>query len=189
MPTEPAPKLLDRWLPEWQFDERHSIEIRASEAAIGEVLRSLTPGEIPLVRVLMWLRQPFARPSSRAPKPILEAAQSGLFVLLDDTPGELVMGLAGRFWTPSGVRVALSSPQAFTEFERLGFAKAAVNFRIEPIGDRFRLTTETRILTYGTAAQIKFGLYWWLAVRWGSGWIRMLWLRAIRRKAVGEPAA
>ena len=171
--------LLDAWIPRSRFRERHSIVIRGSADAIRIAIRQITPGEIPLVQFLIRLRQPFAR-RSRGTKPILEAAQGEMFLILEDTPDELVMGLAGRFWTPSGGRVLLENPAAFAAFDREGFAKAAVNFRLAPEGDGFRVTTETRVVTFGRGATLKFGLYWWLAVRWGSGWIRMLWLRAIR---------
>ena len=135
------------------------------------------------MHVLLWLRKPVGRRNTAA-KPILDTARGEQFLLLEDTPAELVMGLAGRFWTPSGGRVPLRTPQEFAAFETPGYAKAAINFRIEPIGEqRFCIITETRIVTYGRAATVKFGLYWWLAVRWGSGWIRMLWLRAIRQRA------
>ena len=150
-------------------------------------VRDITPGEIPLVQVMMRIRQPFARRTATV-KPILEAARGELFLNLEDSPQELVMGLAGRFWTPSGGRVRLNDKQEFKAFERAGYAKAAVNFRILPLdAGRCLLTTETRVVTYGRSATLKFGLYWWLAVRWGSGWIRMLWLRAIRAR-VERPA-
>lgn len=174
--------LLDAWIPRWQFEERHSIDVRGTAGAIQAAIRGLTPGEIPLVQVLMWLRKPFVRRATAA-KPILDAARGERFLMLEDTPEELVMGLAGRFWTPSGGRIRLRNPEEFAAFETPGFAKTAINFRVERMDEqRFRITTETRIVTYGRAATVKFGLYWWLAVRWGSGCIRMLWLQAIRKR-------
>ena len=178
-----TPALLDSWIRRWQFRERHSVETDASFVSIRNAIREISVSEIPLVRFLVWLRQPFAK-RTRNRKPILEAAMDQQFLILEDTPSELVMGLAGRFWTPSGGRVTLTNPAAFAAFDRSGFAKAAVNFRILPIGgNRYSISTETRIVTFGRGATMQFGLYWWLAVRWGSGWIRLLWLRAIRDRA------
>jgi len=178
-----TPALLDSWIPRWQFRERHSVETAASFDSIRNAIRDISVAEIPLVRFLVWLRQPFAK-RTRKRKPILEAALDEKFLILEDTPSELVMGLAGRFWTPSGQRVALENAAAFAAFDRAGFAKAAVNFRILPISEnRYSILTETRIVTFGRGATTQFGLYWWLAVRWGSGWIRLLWLRAIRDRA------
>ncbi len=181
-PSASPQTLLDHWIPQWQFEERHSLAIRGTPGQISAAVREITPGEIPLVQLMMRIRQPFARRTATV-KPILEAARHELFLNLEDTPHELVMGLAGRFWTPSGGRVRLNSKQEFKAFKRPGYAKAAVNFRILPLdAGRSLLTTETRVVTYGRSATLKFGLYWWLAVRWGSGWIRVLWLRAIRAR-------
>jgi len=57
-----------------------------------------------------------------------------------------------------------------------------MNFRLEPDGDRVRLTTETRITATDRQAYLRFGCYW-LVIRTGSAFIRRMWLRAIRKRA------
>ena len=55
---------------------------------------------------------------------------------------------------------------------------AAMNFLIDgPL-----LSTETRVHAASRAAAWKFGLYW-AAIRAGSGILRRMWLRAIKRRA------
>jgi len=71
----------------------------------------------------------------------------------------------------------------FAAFSTPGTAKAAMDFRLEPLaGGRTRLSTETRILCADDAARRSFGRYW-LAVRAGSGLIRREILARVKRAA------
>src|SRR2546425_1599785 len=83
------------------------------------------------------------------------------FALLAEEPGrEIVLGIAGRFWrvTGGGMRVSAAD---FAAFSAPGTAKAAMDFRLEPLaGGRTRLSTETRILCADQAARRSFGRYW-----------------------------
>ena len=61
-----------------------------------------------------------------------------------------------------------------------------MNFSLgEVAGGSWRLRTETRIVTPDRATRRKFGVYWRL-IAVGSGLIRRLWLRAVRRRAEWE---
>lgn len=55
-------------------------------------------------------------------------------------------------------------------------------FRLEPVGDRVHVTTETRFTLADRRAHLRFGFYW-LVIRPGSGFIRRMQLRAIRKRA------
>jgi hypothetical protein len=74
---------------------------------------------------------------------------------LEDTRNELVLGAVGRFWRASG-DMARIDPERFREFAEPGWAKGALNFRVEEVEGRTVLTTETRVLCTdaGAAPQV-----------------------------------
>ena len=108
------------------------------------------------------------------------------FVPLGGRPQqELVFGLVGRFWTPSGGLRRLT-PDEFLRFEEEGYAKAAWNVAVEPAGEgACRLFTETRVFCYGDAARRRFRIYW-RTIELFSGAVRMAMLRGIRDRALAR---
>jgi hypothetical protein len=178
--------VLDDFLPRYDFNEVHSAEIGATPVAVMDAIRALTPAEVPVLVVLMAIRSVPARLLGRRRRPavrgpLLDGFRGGGFVTLRDTPGELVLGAVGRFWKASG-NVRPIEPSEFEAFAEPGFAKAVVNFELERIGERTRLTTETRIATTDEQARRAFTRYW-RVVHPGSALIRLAWLRAIRKRA------
>lgn len=152
---------LDRFVPVWQFRERHSIRITASPEAIFEAIRRVTPREIFLFRTLTFIRHPVrGGPKSilNAPpdEPLLDVAtRTGFRYLADEPPREIVVGVD-------------ISPEVF----------AAMNFLV----DGSLLSTETRVFARSVKARRAFAVYWFV-IRLGSGFIRRMWLRAIRKRA------
>jgi hypothetical protein len=148
--------------------------VDASDAAVWEAVKRVTPGEI---RGLGWL---MAMRTLSKPKqdtaPVLQFALQ----LEELAPREVVLGLVGQFWKlDGGPRVKLREPADFAAFARPGFLRVAVNFTV----GNGMIATETRIQALDDSARRKFSIYWTL-IRPGSGWIRMAWLRAIRRRAL-----
>jgi hypothetical protein len=152
---------LERLMPQWQFRERHSIRVAASPEVIFEAIRRVTPREIFLFRTLTFIRHPVrgGRESIlNAPpdEPILDVAtRTGFRYLANEPPREIVIGLD-------------ISPEVF----------AAMNFLI----DGSLLSTETRVFAGTAKARRIFAVYWFV-IRLGSGLIRRMWLRAIRKRA------
>jgi hypothetical protein len=178
---------LDAFLPIYEFDERHETEIHAEPTCIDRALREVSIGEIPVARLLLWLRR-LGRPTSRARRPFLEVALEAS-VLLEDMPGEgVVIGLTGQFWRlrstpdPSRPRTA----ETFLAYDRPDVCKAVIDFRLDELDTgRCRLTTETCVHVEDPAARRAFRRYW-LVIRPLSGLIRILFLRAVRRRAEGQ---
>jgi hypothetical protein len=97
----------------------------------------------------------------------------------------------GRFWRLRQRAIRrIGSPAEFAAFAEPGFARAAMNFLIEPLGaGECRLTTETRVHATDGRARRAFRAYWTF-VHPGSAFIRRRWLRALKRRAeAGSPAA
>lgn len=181
--------LLDRHLPVYRHREVHALTVEAGADAVMRAIRELKGRDVALASVLFAMRTLPARllgrpvrtsdPDDRVVDIILE----GGFILLDEGPLEMVVGVIGRFWQLSASLVPLAGPADFAAFDREGHAKGIMSFTVEPLGPgRSRLRTETRVLPLGKEAARKFRLYW-LFVRPGSGLIRWIWLAAIKRRA------
>jgi len=177
---------LDEFAPVYQFSEVHRIRIRASRSRIYRSIKEVTAAEITLFRALTFVRR-FGRagPDSilnpPSHEPLIEVATRTGFVLLADEPErELVIGTV--VIAPGGVKRP-AMPQQFKELAAPGVAKAAMNFRIEDAGDGIWLvSTETRVHATDASARRRFARYWAL-IRPGSGFIRRMWLRAVKRRA------
>ena len=154
---------LDEAMPRWTFRERHSTRIHAAPEKIFEAIENVTAREIRFFGLLTWVRR-FGRRgresilSAPPDEPILAVAlRTGFRRVAFDPPNEIVLQLD-------------IAP------ERIA---AAMNFRV----DRDVLSTETRVIARGAKAKIVFGAYW-IAIRAGSAFIRRMWLRAIKRRAL-----
>ena len=181
---------IDRILPEYQFSERHSVLIQASPRQVYESIQRFDFLSIPTIRVLMFLRSlPGIITGKSGNKPPENSGESlsaklatmGFVKLYEETPVEIVFGLAGQFWKPTGNLHPVTAEE-FPEFKKPGFARAAWNFYITAdTGKRTKLSTETRIVCYGNAAG-KFRPYWFV-IRPFSGLIRIMLLRKIKSNA------
>lgn len=200
----PRTLALDRFLPDFHFHERHALRVRAPAPAVYRAIWEVTLAEMPLVGALFWLRAlpalllgrryrrtvgdiHRARPTAT---PILRAALARSFVLLHDQPNqEIVVGTIGRFWQLSGGSLQTPDPAAFLSFQDPSYARAAMDFRLTPsVGTQdTHLSTETRIQIPDPRARRRFAAYW-LVVHPGSAAIRLLWLRAIKRRAERDHA-
>ena len=96
-------------------------------------------------------------------------------------PREIVLGVAGRFWRPTG-NVQPFRRQDFDGPVGRGLARAVWNFALRDTGDGHTLlSTETRVVCGDAASRRKFRLYWRVVGPF-SGLIRRSMLRAIRRE-------
>jgi len=177
---------LDEFAPEHQFNEVHAARVRAPRDRVYRAIKEVTAGEITLFRTLTWIRR-LGRKGKEGildpppGEPILGVAtRTGFVMLADDPEQEIVVGMA--VIVPAGGH----RPQTAEEFKRIagpGFAKATLNFRIEDAGDgTVVVSTETRVHATDAESRRRFRKYWTF-IRPGSGFIRRMWLRAIRRRA------
>ena len=169
---------LDDFLPQFDFNEVHSTRVAAPPERALAAARQLTPRDVPLMAVLMALRR---LRLSRSRAPIVDQMLRNGFVALADRPDELVLGVAGRFWTRDG-GVARMSADEFEGFDAPNHAKAVMDFHVQPATGGCLLSTETRIQTTDGQALRSFGRYW-RVVHPGSALIRRVWLSAAKRRA------
>jgi hypothetical protein len=169
---------LDEFMPEFHFNEEHSTLVAAPPERTLAAAREVTAAEMPVVRALMTVRR-LGR--VRSSGPVIDGMIHNGFVVLADRPDELVLGVAGRFWTfNSGVtRVG---PEEFAGFDAPNHARAVMDFHVQPAPGGCLLSTETRIQATDDGARRSFGRYW-RVIHPGSALIRRVWLRAVRRRA------
>lgn len=183
--------LIDDFMPDAQFAERHAVRVAAPPERAWQAVRALDLRGSPLVRTLFALRSLpglFAgrQASGRALGTTMEGLlRSGFVLLAEQAPREIVLGLAGRFWTPTGGLVRIQ-PGEFRGFDRPGMALGAWNFTILPTDGGSLVATETRVRCTDAAALRSFRRYW-RVVRPFSGLIRLEGLRAVRRAAESAP--
>jgi hypothetical protein len=155
-------KSLDAFLPAYEFSTRHAVAVAVDPVRADRALREVTFKEVPLVRALLLARGLGLR---RAEDTVLGAMVPRATVL-EDVPGEgVVLTLSGQFWRLRG-----RGPEAP--------ATAVIDFRALPGS----LATETRVHIPDPVSRRKFGRYWRI-VRPFSGLIRLVVLRAAKRRA------
>jgi hypothetical protein len=177
---------LDEFVPVWQFSERHTIRIDAPPAKVFEAIKSVHANEIALFNVLTWIRRGGRKGresilNAGDSLPLLDVAtRSGFMYLADNPPHEVVIGTA--VIAPRGGRGPMT-PERFKTPLAPGFALAALNFLVTPDGPNSSLlSTETRVFANSPSARRNFARYWRLIYP-GSALIRVMWLRAVRRRA------
>jgi hypothetical protein len=142
---------LDEFAPVYQFNEFHSILIRAPRERVYQAIKLVTADEILFFRTLIWIRR-FGRsepesilnPPDR--QPLLAVASRTSFLLLrEEQNREIVVGtvvVSPPGWHPS----RRPTPADFKAFHEPGFALAAMNFFLEDANPgACTVTTETRV--------------------------------------------
>jgi hypothetical protein len=183
----PAPTtLLDAFMPDYNFHERHEIAIQAPPNQVRDALDRVSWADIGVMETLGRIRSIAmggrAARGGLSPVPIVDSIKSPRsgFFLLDDTPREFVFGLAGQPWTNTAIRL---SPIEFRPWARPGSIKVAANFLIvDAANGGSRVVTETRIAACDAAARKKMAQYWALIYP-GSGMVRRSLLEAVRQRA------
>ena len=175
---------VDRWLPEWEFDEWHETLVAAPPARVDRAMREVSLFDIPVARTL-WALRSLGRGGRGPAQPFIEqmGREAGALVVEDRPREELVVGLAGQFWKlRGGYAPRFAGAEEFAAYDRPDSCKAVMNFRLEPEGNATRLSTVTRVHVPDLSARRKFARYWRI-IRPFSGLIRILMLREIKKKA------
>ena len=184
--------LIDQCLPSWQFREVHTRRVRASAGEVMAALWAITPRHVPVSGLLLGLRlAPAAIVARHWPlppaRPWMDLLRGLGFVELGRTPDEVAFGAVGKFWRVREELVPLSDALAFKSFAEPGFAKGAMNFRVEEHGASVILSTETRVWATDVRALRLFRPYW-VPVRIFGGLMRRELLMAVSTRAVRASA-
>lgn len=174
--------LIDRYMPEYDMVEHHSIDVDADPETAYTAARSTDLGRSIPIQILFGIRSipAYLRGQRR---PILSLTIGDLtsvgFVVLEEQPGvELVVGAVGRFWRPTR-NIERIHAEDFGQFQEPGFAKGVMNLRVDDDAPGSILSTETRVVCTDGAARRSFGRYWRLIGPF-SGLIRRLMLQKMK---------
>lgn len=168
--------LIDEFMPRFDFRETHDISIGATAKDVFRTLNEIDFCESFIVRWLLRLRG-----MSAANVTLKELRKLRFETLGECENREILLGLAGKFWTINGSLQKVDSSN-FREFNEKGFAKAVWDFSLDESAGGTRLTTETRIKCLDTESRKSFGFYWTF-IRPFSGLIRIEMLKTIKRRA------
>lgn len=189
--------LIDIYAPKSDARELHQIEIAAGAEVVYQSLWSADLGGSVIIKTLMGLRTLpglLLHPGFRHSQPVyyrrkftMQALIDSAFGKLAEEPGqEIVLGVAGKFWRPTG-NVLPFDRKNFRGPVPAGLARAVWNFHVQAVGpERTILSTETRVVCGDAAGRVKFRTYW-LFVRPFSGLIRRLMLKSVKRDCDKPP--
>lgn len=189
-PRGAGPWLIDGLAPVADFGEVHRIAIDAPREAVWRALWTADLDGSGIVKALLLLRslpRLLVRPREAAKLPWrltlpIFAGSPGFGLLAEDPGREVVIGVAGRFWRPTGGALPFQK-RWFLEPLPDGTARAVASFSLRDDGAGGTiLATETRIVCADAAARRSFRRYWLLIRPW-SGLIRRVMLHAVRRAA------
>ena len=178
--------LIDSFAPSPDAVETHSIVINASKDTVYRALWTADLGGSLVIKLLLGLRAlpelvlHGGRGLRRDRKTTLQTVIDSGFGILADEPEEIVLGVTGKFWRPTGNLLPFGR-DSFAGDVRPGLARAVWNFSIkESNTGQTILSTETRVVCGDDDSRRKFRCYWFF-VRPFSGLIRLLMLRAVKR--------
>lgn len=183
-------ELLDEVLPVAEFRDTISVTVDAPPARVLRAVRRLSLHEMPVAWFLGELRYLPQRLTGRAvtanpQQPFLALLREGIgTVTLGERADELALGTVGRFHRLGDQDTQpLTGAHCFRDFDRPGYEKLAMSFRVTPIGDgAARLTLEHRTHPIGLGARLAFGLYW-LVIKPTGAFVTWQMLRAVARLA------
>ena len=179
-------ELLDRFMPEYDVVERHSISIAAPAAEVLAAAKEQDLLELPLVHAIFKARELAlgASPGDPTqPRGLLAATRSLGWGVLAERPGrEIVVGAVTKPWEPDVTFRALP-PDAFAAYHMPGEVKIVWTLRADPVDSgRSIFRTETRAVATDPIARDRFRRYWSF-VSPGVSAIRWLSLQPLKREA------
>ena len=156
--------LLDRFMPEYEVAERHTIRVTAPAETTFEAAASLDLQHSPIISGFFRAREcMLGGPQSKPvlPKPLLAWAQAlGWRVLAQIPDREVILGAVTKPWEANVVFRPLS-PGEFADFHEPGYVKIIWTLRSETVSATESIVrTDTRVTTTDPRARAKFRLYW-----------------------------
>src|SRR5579884_1007189 len=154
--------LLDGFLPVYETRMVEQIYVPRSREATWRAFQEVTPRDMPLARLLGWLRTITNRsPSEELDRPLGQLIAQMGWVTLAELPGrEVVVGAVGRFWRRDFGFAQVKTLEDFLAFAEPGYAKLVVSYRFEAAAGGTVLFCETRVHVTDDKAARRFRWYW-----------------------------
>lgn len=161
---------LDAFLPDYDFSEKHDLFIPVPPETAYQALKQINFTDSLIVRLLLWLRGLSKKTKDN---------QKMFTLLSDKVSKEIVLGMIGKPWTPTGGRIPIFASE-FQNFSQPGYAKMAWNFTFTPLNDGTLVSTITRIKCMDNKSRVKFRIYWFF-IKPFSGLLRRQMLKLIKK--------
>ncbi len=189
--------ILDTFIPEFHVSNLHKKRCKATSEYTFKAIEQLTFNEIPFTPKLVHLRtltlRIFKREFNRnlhlqhnqdgIRKAILDLDKSLTWIkLYHHQKKGIVVGFIGSFWNTNPEFITLVNATEFINFNKVGFAKAVLDFRISEQEPYCEIQLETRVCALDPLSYKKLQVYWALIAP-GMWFIRKMWLLALKRKA------
>jgi hypothetical protein len=171
------------------------VVVDAGTEQTYRAVRALDPDQVgqsvPFMRLMGQLRELPARIAAipRKAAPAAPGALTGeqyqdAFLLIGEEPGaEFVIGMIGKFMSPTQMEFRRFDPPDFAAFAEPGYGKVTVNFLVLPYGTgRSLLCTETRTATTDPVSAARFRRYWKVIGPF-AGYIMRHWLTLAKQHA------
>ena len=194
-PTAARELLIDRQLPRFDAHSFSALIVDADTEQTYRAVRALDPEQVaasvPFMRLMGQARALPARFASRhrddgpPAEDTLSAEQAGqAFLPLDEQPGvEFVVGMIGKFMSPTQLEFRRFQADEFAGFTEPGYGKVAVGFLVLAYGaTRSLLCTETRTATTDPVSARRFRRYW-AVIGPFAGYIMRHWLTLAKQHA------
>ena len=178
--------LMERHLPQHQFEEHHSLVIHSAPGKALDAAQTVALEPDPFIQRFVAVREFPARLMNRLGResqlPARPFGGEDFTLLGRDSDQEVAYGLAGRFWQSDYGLQRLSDAAAFDRVTDL--PKLVLNFCEQALADgSHQLSTTTRVWCPDAASQRSFAPYWYL-IRPVSGLIRKRLLQRIAHRAM-----
>lgn len=178
-------RLIDRFIADPDFSDEHHIDIHAPAELVLDIATRMDIQALPIVHGLIWIRGKLmgAHDAPRKATALLDELKSLGWRVLAHVPGRTyVLGVVAQPWIADvgfhGVDAA-----NFGACREPDAVKIVATLDAEPIASTWtRFTTETRVKATDADALRKFRRYWF-AVSSGIVLIRLVTLRALKRRA------
>ena len=170
-------QILDEVMPKWHSREYHSIKVAASTTDVIEVAEELKWKDVPIFYYSINLLSSKKNRKKSDDTIFSLFFGSGLYQKAYRSSEELV--IVGILPVSKKIKKHELN-DVIPDFQKLNeknIVKIAANFLYK---DGI-LSTETRNLPIGEKANLFFSIYW-ICIYLGSGMIRRIWLRGIRKK-------
>jgi hypothetical protein len=189
--------LLDRQLPRFDARRFDAILVEAGTEQTYRAVRSLDVDEvsqtIPFMSAMANVRSIPARfgrserGAPAAPETLSAEQYREAFLPIAEQPGvEVVLGMIGKFMTPTQMEFRRFEPAEFAGFDQPGYGKVGFNFLVLPYGaGRCLLCIETRTATTDPVSAKRLRRYWKVVGPF-AGYIMRHWLTLAKQHA--EPA-
>jgi hypothetical protein len=168
--------LIDKYLPEYQFQEFHSIKLYGFFEGIFQTMLQTDLGNNALIKMLFKIRGMGTNTYS------IERLPGMGFIKLQEEPGQEI--IFGRITDSPTFSTCFAGMSSIEFIHRSGPSdiKAVISFKLQQINNaQHIISTETRVWCGSKALKSKFRLYW-LFVKPFSQLIRKSMLRQMRRE-------